>query len=399
MNNTLLEKLKQTFPDAVTETIKTVNGHKQIEYALKQEFLDELTNNVDFSNDKERYELCFPGKKYAKWQARTAINKALKPKKEDSKDWDNTQNIYIEGDNIHALKLLKETYKNKVKMIYIDPPYNTGSDGFVYNDDFSVDYQQYLQEVGELNENGEKLVETTRDLLKGRKHAGWLAFMLPRLILARELLKEDGVIFISIDDNEQANLKLICDEVFGLGNFEGHIHWRRRSNQPNDKTKMIGLVAEHIICYSRNNIFLKSKGVGKIALTGNFSNPDNDLKGAWASKPWKVGSDQNGSKYKITLPSGEVRDGEWMGDEETYQKLLSENRIYFSSQNSLPRKKYYEKDRIDEGQCATNWWDHKNFGNNQEANNLMTELMEGRKNIFSNPKSTILLSNLSNIGR
>jgi len=218
------------------------------------------------------------------------------------------------------------------------------------------------------------------------------------LYLARNLLRDDGVIFISIDDNEVANLKLICDDVFGTENFEGQIHWRRRHNQPNDKTKMIGLVAEHILCYAKNLNTYKQSGVGKVDLTGKFSNPDNDPRGDWASKPWKVGSDQSGSRYIIKNPnSGVAFDEEWMGEEATYLKLQSDKRIVFPrGGDGLPRKKYFKFEREKEGQCATNWWSHEEFGSNQGANDAMTKLFF-KKNIFSNPKPSELLRGLQQI--
>lgn len=222
--------------------------------------------------------------------------------------------------------------------------------------------------------------------------------MYPRLKLARNLLRDDGQLFISIGDEEIHNLKKICDEIFGAENFEGHIHWRRRHNQPNDPTKMIGLVTEHILSYSKDKWFFKSVGVGKIELTGNFSNPDNDPRGDWASKPWKVGSDQSGSRYSITTPTGTVIEGEWMGDEDTYKRLVADNRIIFPNNgNGSPRKKYFKFERESEGQCATNWWPHDQFGHNQEGNTVLTELMDGVKNTFSNPKPPRLLKNLMSI--
>ena len=185
-------------------------------------------------------------------------------------------------------------------MVYIDPPYNTGKD-FVYNDKFHADKTEYEEATGQRTAEGVKMVANSET--NGRYHSDWLSMMYPRLHLARNLLRDDGVIFVSIDDHEVHNLRKIMDEVFGEENFEGDIHWRRRHNQPNDKTKMIGLVAEHILVYAKNSSFLKEAGVGKIDLTGEFSNPDNDPRGTWASKPWKTGSDQNGSKYKIVSPS------------------------------------------------------------------------------------------------
>ena len=310
-------------------------------------------------------------------------------------NFDTTQNLYIEGDNLDVLKCLKETYLHKVKMIYIDPPYNTGND-FVYEDDFAESAAEYLANSGQFDEQGNRLVTNTES--NGRFHTDWLNMIYPRLKVARDLLTEDGVIFISIDDHEVQNLRKVCDEVFGEGNFEGHIHWRRRHNQPNDKTKMIGIVAEHILAYAKNTSYLKKAGVGKLDLTANFTNPDNDPKGPWASKPWKVGSDQSGSKYTIITPSGKILEGEWMGEEITYKQYLSEGRIYFpKGGDGMPRKKYYKFERQEEGQCATNWWPHEQFGHNQGANDLLTELF-GAKNVFSNPKPIELLRGLIKIG-
>ena len=221
--------------------------------------------------------------------------------------------------------------------------------------------------------------------------------MMPRLYLARNLMRDDGVIFVSIDDNEVHNLRLLMNEVFGEENFEGLIHWRRRPNQPNDKTKMIGLVAEHILAYAKNSEALKKIGVGKIDITGNFSNPDHDSRGEWASKPWKVGSDQSGSRYIITAPNGNKLDEEWMGDKSSYENLLTDNRIFFPRKgDGMPRKKYFKSERQSEGQCASNWWDHFQFGHNQGANDCMTNLFN-IKNVFSNPKPIELIRGLLQI--
>lgn len=343
----------------------------------------------------EAYEFNWVGKQAARAEVLEPIKKTLRPVKEDSVDWDNTQNLYIEGDNLKVLKLLQKSYLGKVKMIYIDPPYNTGND-FVYHDDFAMSADEYAEASGSVDELGNKYIKNMDS--NGRFHSDWCSMMYSRLMVARTLLSDDGVIFISIDDNEVENLKKICNEIFGEFNFQGHIHWRRRHNQPNDKTKMIGLVAEHILAYSKDKEYLKTVGVGKVEVTANFSNPDNDPRGPWASKPWKVGSDQSGSRYIIKAPSGAIFDEEWMGEEETFKKLLSDNRIVFTKDGSgLPRKKYFKSERQEEGQCATNWWSHELFGHNQGANDCLTELF-GVKNIFSNPKPIELMKGLLQIG-
>lgn len=385
------KKLAALFPDAVTET-KDENGNTV--RAIDKDVLMQEINAKVVDDGQERYQFTWPDKRKAVALANAPIAKTLRFEKEKSVGRDGTpggtdsENIYIEGDNLDALKLLQETYLGKVKMIYIDPPYNTGND-FIYEDDFSQKAEDYAENSGQTDEEGNRLVQNSES--NGRFHTDWLNMLYPRLRIAKDLLTDDGVIFISIDDNEQENLKKICNEIFGKQNFEGHIHWRRRHNQPNDKTKMIGLVAEHILTYSKDSVYLKSVGVGKLDLTASFKNPDNDPNGPWASKPWKVGSDQSGSKYEIVTPTGKVLDGEWMGEEATYKKFLAEGRIYFpKGGDGMPRKKYYQFEREEEGQCATNWWPHEQFGNNQEANNQMAELF-GIKNIFSNPKPVKLI--------
>jgi adenine-specific DNA-methyltransferase len=363
--------------------------HRAVDWGKLRSLLGEYVED----GEPEKYDFTWVGKRAAQREAAAPCRKTLRPCPEESVDWDTTQNLYIEGDNLEVLKLLQNSYMGKVKMIYIDPPYNTGND-FVYHDDFAQSAEEYDEH--NRDEEGNRFRKNTDS--NGRFHSDWCSMIYTRLMVARSLLTEDGVIFISIDDNEQRNLKNICDEVFGERNFEGHIHWRRRHNQPNDKTKMIGIVAEHIIVYAKNSPYLKQVGVGKLDVTANFTNPDNDPKGPWASKPWKVGSDQSGSSYTIVSPTGKILEGEWMGEEKTYRQFLAEGRIYFpKGGDGFPRKKYYAFEREEEGQCATNWWTHEQFGHNQGANDYATSLF-GRKNVFSNPKPLELLRGLIKIG-
>ncbi|MFR2095638.1 site-specific DNA-methyltransferase [Eubacterium sp.] len=379
------KKLADMFPNAVTEAIDE-NG--EVVRAIDKDVLMQEISCKVVDGNEERYQFTWPDKKKSVLLANAPINKTLRPCREESVDFDNTENLYIEGDNLEVLKLLQETYLGKIKMIYIDPPYNTGND-FVYEDDFAQSTDEYLANSGQYDDEGNRLVKNLDS--NGRFHTDWLNMIYPRLKIAKDLLSDDGVIFISIDDHEVENLKKLCGEIFGEQNFEGHIHWRRRHNQPNDKTKMIAVVTEHIIVYAKNSTFLKNSGVGKLDLTAKFSNPDNDPKGPWASKPWKTGSDQNGSKYTIVTPSGKVLDGEWMGDETTYKRFLAEGRMYFPKNgDGMPRKKYYQFEREGEGQCATNWWSHEQFSHNQAANDCMTEMF-GEKNVFSNPKPVELI--------
>ena len=385
-----IEILKKYFPQCFDKPETDGNENIIKEHFDTEKFAGLLSDNVEIK--KEGFTLNFLGKSYARYQSNLDSETVIVPDEENDKN--NSENVYIVGDNLDALQHLKYSYAEKIKCIYIDPPYNTGKDDFVYNDKFGYTSKELVEKLDIPEDEAERIVG-----MDGKcTHSAWLTFMYPRLALARELLRDDGVIFISIDDNEQANLKRLCDEIFGEGNFEGNINWRRRHNQPNDKTKMIGLVAEHILVYAKNSQNLKKVGVGKLAITANFSNPDNDPKGSWASKPWKVGSEQSGSRYKITSPAGKIFDEEWMGDKETYNRFLLEGRIYFPKNgDGYPRKKYYKSEREKEGQCATNWWTHDIFGHNQGANDEMTLLFDGKKNIFSNPKPTKLLSNILNV--
>ena len=290
-------------------------------------------------------------------------------------------NLIIHGDNLKALKALLPTYAGKIKCIYIDPPYNTGNERWVYNDNVNSPMMQ--EWLG-------KIVDK-EDLTR---HDKWLCMITPRLKLLRELLSEDGVICISIDDIELGRLLNTMDEIFGEINKEEVVAWRRRHNQPNDKSKAISKVAEFVVVYAKNLQYLKEqRAFHGIPLTGKFANPDNDPRGLWASKPWKAGSNQTGTQYKIVTPSGKVLEQEWLGTEETYKDLLADGRIQFPKRDGLPRKKYYKEEREEEGQCAHNFWGHKEFGSNQEASKEISEI--GLK--FDNPKPTRLVKGILTI--
>lgn len=326
-NKTELSILKEHFPSC----FKADGSFDLVRFS---EFLKDKVDVIH-----EGYELKFLGKSYAKMLTSIETETVIVPNDEHNNKPENinSENVYISGDNMDGLKHLLKSYAGQVKCVYIDPPYNTGSDGFVYNDKFDFTVADLVAKLSIDETQAERILDLTKR--GSASHSAWLMFMYPRLLMARDLLKDDGVIFISIDDNEQSNLKLLCDDVFGEENFEGHIHWRRRSNQPNDKTKLIGKVAEHILSYSRKSQYLKEIGVGKIALTGDFSNPDNDPRGDWASKPWKTGSDQSGTRYIITTPNGVEVDEEWMGDEKTYKFLKDDERIIFPRNgDGMPRK-------------------------------------------------------------
>ena len=277
--------------------------------------------------------------------------------------------LVIKSENFQALNLLSSKYKGKIKCVYIDPPYNTGSDEFVYKDSY--------------------------------QHSSWLSMMMDRLALAKLEMNRDGLIFISIDENEIHYLKCLMENIFG-SNLEAIITWRRRHNQPNDATKMIAKVAENILIYSRDSEYLKqTEAFSGIPLSEKralqYKNPDNDPRGPWESKPWKAGSGQSGSKYRIISPTGKILDEEWLGAEETYKRFLKEQIIYFPKHgDGLPRKKYYLNQRQEEGQSPHNFWNHEEFGSNQEASSELEDLF-GRSNVYSNPKPSRLINSIVQI--
>src|SRR5690625_462566 len=380
-----IEKLKELFPEAF--------GDGKLNLQVLKEEIEGMDDDLVEDSLEEFFGLQWVGKREARKLAYIPPQGTVRFIEGEGFNENKTKNTLISGDNLEVLRILQKSYMNKIKMIYIDPPYNTGND-FIYQDDYKEPTERYLQKTGQADDEG---LLTTNPKADGRYHANWLNMMYPRLKLARNLLRDDGVMFVSIDDHELHNLRIILDEIFGEENFEGIITWRRRHNQPNDKTKMIGNVREYILAYAKNSTKYKESGIGKIDITAEFSNPDNDPKGDGASKPWKVGSGQSGSRYKITSPTGVIFEEEWMGDKDTFQEFLKEGRIYFTRNgDGLPRKKYYRFEREDEGQCATNWWHHEYFGHNQGANQQLTRLF-GRKNVFSNPKPTKLIKNLLKI--
>lgn len=393
-DNTL--KIAELFPHCVTET-KDDNGN--LKYTVDFDLLRQELSQSLVEGGQERYRLDWPGKRQAILEANTPIAKTLRPAREESVNFDTTENLFIEGDNLEALKLLQESYLGQVKMIYIDPPYNTGND-FIYEDDFAEDTFDFLQRSEQIDEEGNRLVTNTES--NGRFHSDWLTMMYSRLKLARNLLKDDGLIFISCDANEQANLKKICDEIFGYQNFESDIHWRRRHNQPNDKSKIIARVSENILVYAKNSIILKERGTYyglplSEKRVADYKNPDNDPKGDWTTNPWKAATGRGGTTYEIITPTGQVHKNTWYGNKVTFERLIDEGRVHWTDNgNGLPRIKIYLKDANEQGQAAVNFFNHTEFGSNQDGSKELASLF-GDAGLFSNPKPTKLISSLIKI--
>lgn len=266
-----IQKIKEQFPNAVTEVLRNGKPALAVDFdVLKQELSAALIDERE-----ERYQFTWPDKRKSVLLANSPISATLRPCREESVNFDTTQNLYIEGDNLDVLKLLQETYLGKIKMIYIDPPYNTGND-FVYEDDFAKSADEYIDNSGQFDEQGNRLFQNTES--NGRFHTDWLNMMYPRLKVAKDLLSDDGVIFISIDDNEQENLKKMCDEVFGESNFVGQWNWFKSATPPNLSYKIKKNV-EYILCYEKSKDSIRYKGLKKESLSNDpFTKPQNQLK-------------------------------------------------------------------------------------------------------------------------
>ncbi len=334
--NENLEKLATLFPNCVTES---ANG-KAIDFdLLKQEL-----NHAVVEGNKERYRLEWPGKREAIVNANLPSTKTLRPVREDSVDFDNTENLYIEGDNLEVLKLLQESYLGKVKMIYIDPPYNTGKD-FVYKDNFTKDSEEYKEESGQIDEYNQRLLANPE--MSGRYHSDWLSMLYPRLKLARNLLTPDGVIFISIDDNEVANLRKLCDDIFGEINFIGELIWKSRQNKDNRNISGLSIDHEYLICYSRESNRRVFKGAER--KVDQYTNPDNDERGVWTSGNMVgiLSEDlRPNCHYDLVHPETGINYGKpkmgWRYDKNTMNRLISENRILWpNSPEGRPRRKVF----------------------------------------------------------
>ena len=379
-----IEKIAQMFPSTVIESDKGLTIDFDL---LKQELCKDILDD-----NKEKYQLTWPGKKKAILNANTPINKTLRPVREKSVDFDNTQNIYIEGDNLDALKLLQESYLNKVKCIYIDPPYNTGND-FIYNDNFSRQLDDELFESGQVDEYGNKLVSNNQS--NGRFHSDWLSMMYPRLKLARNLLSDDGVIFISIDDNELKNLLSICDEIFGNNNFVANIIWQMRYSVSND-VQWFSSNTENIIVYAKNKtIWSPNQESRTDEMNSSYKNYDNDPRGPWSSVAAQAKSGGDTLKYGIKTPSGEIvypPEGRyWAYSKETFQKLLNDNRIYFATPNSRPRVKKFLSE-VKQGKTPQTLWTFDVVGHTQNAKRELDNLMEC--STFDTPKPVKLINKI-----
>jgi len=377
-------KLKELFPEAFTEdgTTKDTKGTKKIDFEVLKELLGEYVSDKD-----ERYSFTWNGKSKARMIAQTPSTGTLRPCKEESVVWDTTQNIFIEGDNLEVLKLLQKSYHKKMKMIYIDPPYNTGKD-FVYKDNFKDNIKNYKEITGQVDGEGRNLSNNPET--SGRYHTDWLNMMYPRLKLARNLLKDDGVIFISIDDNEVSNLRKMCDEIFGEENFIADAIWRSKDNSNND-AKKFSLDHNHTLIFAKNSEWQPNK-ISDDSKRSHFKNPDNDPRG-----PYFDGNPLNSPNYRENLiydletPSGKTisppKNG-WRWSKQLMQEKILSGEIRFTSDETSIRRRTYLAD-MQGLPPSTLWIDLEKTGHNRQAKYELLKLLP--EDVFSTPKPVKLV--------
>jgi adenine-specific DNA-methyltransferase len=387
-----IDQIAELFPAVVTE-VKHDKGKiiRAIDFdRLRQELSDHAVEGP-----QERYQLDWPGKREALFAANAPIAKTLRPVREESVDFDTTQNLFIEGDNLDALKLLQESYLHKIKLIYIDPPYNTGND-FIYSDDYAEDAKGYLTRSSQVDGDGSRLVANTE--ANGRFHSDWLSMMYPRLKLARNLLADDGAIFISIDANEIANLIRLLDEVMGEQNFRSNIVWQKRYTRSNN-TQNFTAVVEYVVVFSKSDQFIVNLLPRTEEADARYSNPDNDPRG-----PWKGASFLNPATpaqrqnlcYEIINPntgqSTWPTTNAWRRSKAEYDRLQAQGLLYWGVDGKSPVpsiKMFLSEVR---GLTPTNFWSHEYAGNTDDGTSDLTELIDGK--VFDNPKPVLLIKRI-----
>ena len=389
-------KIGKLFPNCLTERVGE-NG--RLEHAIDFDKLRvELSKDI-VEGTQERYQFTWPGKREAMRIANTPSNMTLRPDRESSVDFDNTGNLYIEGDNLEVLKLLREDYLGKVKMIYIDPPYNTGND-FVYEDDFSQTAGEFRDKSGMFDEDGNMILQNyeVNSESNGRFHTDWLNMIYPRLKVARDLLTEDGVIFISIDDNEVENLRKVCDEVFGERNFIAQLIWERAYSPKND-ARFISNSHDYVIMFAKN---IDNYVIGRLDRTdkanARYQNPDNDPRGVWKPSDLSVKTYNAECDYPITTPTGRIIEPPagrcWSLSKKAFFERLQDNRIWFGSDgNSVPCIKRFLTELKYDGMAPTSILFYKEVGHSQEGAKEVVSLF-GDKGVFDGPKPVRLLQRL-----
>ncbi|EEI4529380.1 site-specific DNA-methyltransferase [Salmonella enterica] len=383
-----IEKIQALFPNCVTES-RGANGELKLAIDFDQ-LKQELSNSI-VEGPQERYQLSWPGKRQAMLTANASISKTLRPFKGESVDFDTTKNLFIEGDNLDALKILQESYLNKVKLIYIDPPYNTGRD-FVYADNFHSSSDEYLVNSNQKDSSGNALVTNTES--NGRFHSDWLGMLYSRLVLSRRFLSEDGAIFISIDDGEVANLRKIADLVFGESNFIANVIWQKKYTRSND-ARWFSDNHDHILCYAKNKNAISFNMLPRNdSQISAYSNPDSHPKGKWKATPLHAKSGTNTSSYTFKNgvtwqpPKGTFR----RFNDESMRRMDEGNEIWFGSDgNQTPSRKSFLSE-IKDGVTPVTIWPYDEVGHNHESNSELKKLDLG--GLFTNPKPVRLIERI-----
>lgn len=393
------KKLAEMFPNAVTETIDE-NG--EVVRAIDKDVLMQEISCKVVEGNEERYQFTWPDKKKSVLLANAPINKTLRPCREESVAFDNTENLYIEGDNLEVLKLLQETYLGKIKLIYIDPPYNTGNDSFVYDDSFSVSEDEFSEKSNQRDEQGNILFDIrTNNENNGKFHTDWLNMMYSRIKISKDLLSDDGVLVMSISDAEFHNLKKITDEIFGDTNYCGDIIWNSTKSVTN--TALISVSHTYNLVYFKNmNHFIENRSEFRLPDNGDgFENPDNDPRGPWKADPFQVGGWRPNQQYEITNPNTGVvykpNEGcSWKNDYKKFQELMADNRIVFGKTgDGGPQRKRFIWEAQERGKVAKTLWDDVETTTN--GTQLVKKMFDG-VSLFDNPKPVGFLERIIELG-
>lgn len=390
-----IEKIAALFPNCVTE-MPDENG--KIKRAINFELLKQMLS-PDVVDGDEAYEFTWVGKKAAIVEANKPIRKTLRPCKEESKGWDTTENLYIEGDNLEVLKLLQESYLGKVKMIYIDPPYNTGND-FIYADDFMRSQEEENEQMGMYDEDENRLFKNTDT--NGRFHSDWCSMIYSRLMLARNLLTDDGLLFVSIDDNESATMRELLNEVLGAGNFVACIVWQKIHSIKND-AKYFSENHEYALVYAKNINSIKLNLLPRTEeMNARYKNPDNDPRGAWQSGDLVASGERSNGHFIVKSPKTgkefDVPQGKhWVYSQENLLTLVNDNQIWFGDDgNSFPRKKRFLSD-VQDGRTPNTLWLCDEVGHNQTAARELKALFDDNK-YFDFPKPVSYIQQMLLLG-
>ncbi|WP_440997536.1 site-specific DNA-methyltransferase [Arhodomonas sp. SL1] len=392
-----IERLRELFPDAFTKGSDQDGPRWKVNFdALRQILGDHV------ENERERYSFTWHGKARARQIAQTPSAGTLRPCPEESVNWDTTQNLFIEGDNLEVLKLLQKSYHKRVKMIYIDPPYNTGGE-FIYPDRFQDNLDTYLRYTGQIDDQGFKVSANSES--SGRYHTNWLNMMYPRLRLARNLLRDDGVIFVSIDDHEVQNLRQIMDEIFGPENFVATVIWQKVYS-PKNSARQFSEDHDYIAVYARNSETWVPELLPRSAeQDAAYSNPDNDPRGPWKASDLSARNYYSQGTYSITCPSGRVIERPpygtyWRFSKEKFAELDADGRIWWGhdGDNTPAIKRFLSE--VKQGRVPQTFWSYKEVGHTQEAKKELLKRLQfdSSESVFDTPKPTRLVQQMLRIG-